>query len=247
MPELERFMLAKLAELDAQVREGYAVFDFNRVTSALFNFCTNELSAFYFDIRKDVLYCDAAGSVRRRAARTVTDEIFRRIVTWFAPILCFTMEESWLARFPGEEESVHLQTFFAVPAEWPNPGLIEKWNRIRSLRRVVTGALELERAAKKIGSSLEAVPGLYLSDKADAEIVESVPFDEVAITSGVNLLPGEAPEGAFVLSDVKGAAVVAGLASGEKCDRCWRVLPEVARRPTHLCDRCTDAVESLPA
>ena len=156
MPELERFMLAKLAELDDTVRAGYAAFDFNRVASALFNFCTNELSAFYFDIRKDVLYCDAASSARRRAARTVTDEIFRRIVTWFAPVLCFTMEEAWLSRFPGEAESVHLQDFFAVPAAWSNAALIEKWTRIRALRRVVTGALELERAAKKIGSSLEA-------------------------------------------------------------------------------------------
>src|SRR6202012_281026 len=127
MPELERFMLAKLAELDEQVRGHYAVYDFNRVTSTLFSFCTTELSAFYFDIRKDALYCDAAGADRRRAVRTVTDEIFRRIVTWFAPILCFTMEEAWLSRFPGEEESVHLQTFFDVPAQWKNPALIEKW------------------------------------------------------------------------------------------------------------------------
>ncbi len=176
MPELERFMLAKLAELDGQVREGYAGFDFNRVTSALFNFCTNELSAFYFDIRKDVLYCDAASSVRRRSVRTAMDEIFRRIVTWFAPILCFTMEEAWLLRFPGDDQSVHLQSFFEVPKAWADAALIEKWTRIRALRRVVTGALELERAAKKIGSSLEAAPTLYVSDKADADILNSVPF-----------------------------------------------------------------------
>ena len=105
MPELERFMLARLAELDAQVREGYAAFDFNRVTATLFNFCTNDLSAFYFDIRKDVLYCDARDAPRRRAARTVMDEIFRRIVTWFAPILCFTMEEAWLSRFPAKTKA----------------------------------------------------------------------------------------------------------------------------------------------
>src|ERR1700678_2400527 len=111
MPELERFMLAKLAELDGQVREAYRVFDYNRVTATLFNFLTNDLSAFYFDIRKDVLYCDARGATRRRAERTVMDEIFRRVVTWFAPILCFTMEEAWLSRFP-ESESVHLELFF---------------------------------------------------------------------------------------------------------------------------------------
>ena len=141
MPEFERFMLAKLAELDTLVREGYAAFDFNRVFSTLFAFCTNELSAFYFDIRKDVLYCDQVGSTRRRAARTVTDEIFRRVVTWLAPILCFTMEEAWLYRFKGENESVHLHIFPQTPADWRNDALIEKWNRIRNLRRTVTFAL----------------------------------------------------------------------------------------------------------
>ena len=244
MPELERYMLARLAELDDSVRAGYAGFDFNKVASALFNFCTNELSAFYFDIRKDVLYCDAAQAPRRRAARTVMDEAFRRIVTWFAPILCFTMEEAWLARFPGDNESVHLQTFFAVLKVWANSALIEKWARVRELRRVVTGALELERAAKKIGSSLEAVPTLYLADEADADLLASVAFAEVAITSGIHVMAVAAPADAFSLPDVNGASVAATLASGKKCARCWMVLEEV-KAPTHLCNRCTDAVAAL--
>jgi isoleucyl-tRNA synthetase len=246
MPELERYMLARLAELDDSVRGGYAGFDFNKVTSALFNFCTNELSAFYFDIRKDVLYCDAAEATRRRAARTVMDEAFRRIVTWFAPILCFTMEESWLARFSGENESVHLQTFFAVPKSWANPALIAKWTRIRELRRVITGALELERVAKKIGSSLEAAPTLYLADEADADLLASVALAEVAITSGITVVAVAAPTDAFALPDVKGASVAATLATGEKCARCWMVLEEVKTHPaTHLCNRCTAAVAAL--
>jgi isoleucyl-tRNA synthetase len=245
MPELERFMLARLAELDAQVREGYSGFDFNRVAATLFNFCTNELSAFYFDIRKDVLYCDAAAATRRRATRTVMDEIFRRVVTWFAPILCFTMEEAWLLRFP-KAESVHLEVFFDVPAAWKNPALIEKWKRIRDLRRVVTGALELERAAKKIGSSLEAAPSIYIADKSDAALLRSIPFDEVAITSGIGIFASEAPPDAFSLADVKGVAVIANLSPGEKCERCWRVLPEVGSHHDHphLCNRCHDAVRA---
>ena len=169
MPELERFMLARLAELDAQVREAYADFDFNRVTSTLFNFCTNDLSAFYFDIRKDALYCDAAAAPRRRATRTVMDEIFRRIVTWFAPILCFTMEEAWLSRFPAKTKACICRLSSRRRRHGPIPALIEKWKRIRELRRVVTGALELERADKKIGSSLEAAPTLYVADEADAD------------------------------------------------------------------------------
>ncbi len=159
MPELERYILAKLAELDDLVRKGYAEYDFNRVFSALFTFCTNELSAFYFDIRKDALYCDPKQASRRRAVRTVLDELFRRIVTWLAPLLCFTMEEAWLLRFPGESESVHLQLFQADACGLGRSQvLVEKWNRVRALRRVVTGALEIARRDNLIGASLEAAP-----------------------------------------------------------------------------------------
>jgi isoleucyl-tRNA synthetase len=245
MPGLERYMLARLAEIDAVVREAYGGFDFGKVNSTLFNFCTNDLSAFYFDIRKDALYCDAATAPRRRAARTVIDEVFRRIVTWYAPILCFTMEEAWTARF-GMETSVHLQDFVAVPAGWADAALIEKWKRVRELRRVVTGALELERAGKKIGSSLEAAPALVLEDRADAGIVQDVAFAEVAITSGLSVLLDDFRADDFRLPDVPGVAVRFAHATGEKCARCWMVLPEVAAHPaTRLCDRCTQAVAAL--
>ena len=139
--------LAALESLDVLVRDAYECFDFGKVNTALFNFCTNELSAFYFDIRKDSLYCDALGDSRRRAARTVIDEIFRRIVTWFAPILCFTMEEAWVSRFPGDNESVHLQDFPATPKNWADAELIDKWKKFREVRRVVTGALEVAMAS----------------------------------------------------------------------------------------------------
>jgi isoleucyl-tRNA synthetase len=207
-------MLARLAEIDAVVREAYGGFDFGKVNSTLFNFCTNDLSAFYFDIRKDALYCDAATAPRRRAARTVIDEVFRRIVTWYAPILCFTMEEAWTARF-GMETSVHLQDFVAVPAGWADAALIEKWKRVRELRRVVTGALELERAGKKIGSSLEAAPALVLEDRADAGIVQDVAFAEVAITSGLSVLLDDFRADDFRLPDVPGVAVRFAHATGE--------------------------------
>ena len=243
MPELERMMLARLAELDENVRTGYAGFDFNRVAATLFSFCTNELSAFYFDIRKDALYCDAAAAPRRRAARSVMDEIFRRIVTWFAPILCFTMEEAWVSRFPGEGQSVHLQDFLATPKQWADPLLIEKWKRIRDLRRVVTGALEIARAEKKIGSSLEAVPFIILENESDAEILASIPFEEIVITSGVEIEAVAAgTDSDFALPDVPGVKVRFESARGGKCERCWRVLPEVMARHSHLCNRCDAAV-----
>jgi isoleucyl-tRNA synthetase len=242
MPELERFMLAKLAVLDATVRKAYEQFNFGLVNSALFNFCTNDLSAFHFEIRKDILYCDPASSPRRRAARTVMDEIFRRIVTWFAPILCFTMEEAWVTRF-GASASVHLQDFLATPPEWKNPELEMKWRVIRDARSVVTGALELARADKKIGSSLEARPIVYAAEPA---LFEAIPFAEILITSGVDIRPlSEAPADAFKLPNGN-VQVEFRAADGEKCARCWQVLDEVRNHPqTHLCDRCTMAVAAL--
>jgi isoleucyl-tRNA synthetase len=245
MPELERYILAKLAELDVLVREGYGHYDFNRVYNAVFAFCTNELSAFYFDIRKDVLYCDSVAATRRRAARTVIDETFRRVVTWLAPLLCFTMEEAWLLRFPGAEESVHLQLFPKTPGGWRNDALVGKWDRIRTLRRVVTGALELKRKDKVIGASLEARPVLYVSDARDAALFDDLDLGEIAITSGAKVSTHQPPGDAFRLPDVAGVAVEFHHAEGDKCARCWMILPEVGSHPEHpdLCNRCSEAVD----
>jgi len=243
MPELERFMLARLAELDGIVRKAYENFDFGLVNSTLFNFCTNDLSAFYFDVRKDALYCDAASAPRRRATRTVIDEIFRRIVTWFAPILCFTMEEAWTTRF-GMGESVHLNDFFPAPTEWGNAELIQKWSRIRDLRRVVTGALELARADKVIGSSLEAAPVLGVSEVSDKALFDSIDLAEITITSTASVEVIGNFDGFYTLAEIKGAGAKFAKADGHKCARCWRVLEET-RADTHLCNRCTDAVGAL--
>ena len=246
MPELERYMLARLAALDVSVRAAYAAYDFNRVYTELFAFCTNDLSAFYFDIRKDSLYCDRADAPRRRAARTAIDEIFRRVVTWFAPILCFTMEEAWLERFPGDEESVHLQVFPETPRGWLDESLIEKWERIRTLRRVVTGALELKRKDKVIGASLEARPVLFVAPE-DAALFEGIDLGEIAITSNAMVSTHSAPEDAFRLPEVADAAVVFHHAEGDKCARCWMILPEVGSHADYpdLCNRCADAVQAM--
>jgi isoleucyl-tRNA synthetase len=176
----------------------------------------------------------------------VLDELFRRVVTWLAPLLCFTMEEAWLLRFPGEKESVHLQLFQAVPADWGDPVLVEKWNRVRALRRVVTGALEIARRDKLIGASLEAAPILYVVNGSDAAPFESIDLAEIAITSSATVEKGEGPADAFRLAEVADAAAVFKLARGNKCARCWMVLPEVGTVPGHddLCRRCADAVET---
>ncbi len=247
MPGLERYLLARLAELHASVRAGYAEFDFNRVYTQLFNFCTNELSAFYFDIRKDSLYCDRADAPRRRAARTVMDEAFRRIVTWLAPILSFTAEEAWTCRFADPDSSVHLAQFPETPQAWANTGIIATWERVRTLRRVVTGALEVARRDKLIGSSLEAAPVLYLTEKKDAALFDTVDLAEIAITSAATVALGEGPADAFRLADVSGAAVRFQPARGSKCARCWMILPEVGTVADHadLCRRCSDAVARI--
>jgi isoleucyl-tRNA synthetase len=242
MPELELWVLHRLAELDGEVRAGYARYDFQGVFQKLFTFATTDLSAVYFDIRKDSLYCDAPSSLRRRAARTVLDALFHRLTTWLAPILVFTMEDVWLSRFPGEGESVHLHDIPETPGAWLNPALAAKWDRIRAVRRVVTGALEVQRTAKVIGASLEADPVVYV-DAETAAMLEGVDFADLCITSGISVSTGAAPEGAFTLADVAGVAVVFREASGEKCERCWKVLPDVG---THAhpatCARCDEAL-----
>ena len=225
MPELERYMLTRLAELDGQVRAGYEAFDFKRIFHALFNFCVNDLSAFYFDIRKDALYCDPHSSVTRRAALTVLDAAFSALTAWLAPMLCFTMEEAWLNRFPDDKGSVHLRQFPAIPAEWRNEALAEKWRKVRAVRRVVTGALEIERKERRIGSSLEAAPKVYIADRRPPRTRSTgIDLAEIAITSGVSLTDGAGPEGAFRLDDVPGVAVVFAAAQGRKCARSWKIL-----------------------
>ncbi len=193
MPELERYILHRLAELDGVVRKAYDNFDFKRVFSALFNFCTGDLSSLYFDIRKDALYCEPYSSVKRRACLTVLDTLFECLTVWLAPILCFTTEEALLARDPETKTSVHLKTFPAIPAEWRNDQLAAKWERIWEVRSVVTGALEVERREKRIGSSLEAAPVIYVADKALYAAVKDEDWAEIAITSAATLKSGAAP------------------------------------------------------
>ncbi|MEJ6781599.1 isoleucine--tRNA ligase [Aminobacter sp. Piv2-1] len=229
MPELERLMLHRLGELDELVRKGYDEFEFKRITRALIDFMVVELSAFYFDIRKDALYCDAPSSIRRKASVKVVRHLFDCLVKWMAPMLPFTMEEAWLDRHPGAE-SVHLEQFPEVPAAWRDEALAEKWRQLRQVRRVVTGALEIERAKKTIGSSLEAVPVVYLDNEALEASLAGVDLAEIAITSDLVVSHDKAPADAFVLDDVAGVAVVIGKAEDRglvKCARSWRYTGDV--------------------
>jgi isoleucyl-tRNA synthetase len=248
LPELERLMLHRLTELDAEIRAAYAAYDYRGVVAALSPFLNTELSAFYFDIRKDTLYCEAYSSVKRRACLTVIDQIFGCVASWLAPILSFTAEEAWIHRY-GAERSVHLETFPEIPEAWSDPELAGKWERIRALRRVVTGALEVERAAKRIGSSLEAAPEIFVTDAATLEAIQDVDLAEIAITSAATLARKVPPDGAFALPDVPGVGVVVHRAEGKKCARSWRITADVGSDPDYpdLSARDAAAVRELDA
>ncbi|PPQ35279.1 isoleucine--tRNA ligase [Rhodopila globiformis] len=233
MPELERWVLHRLTELDARIRASVESYDWTGVYPELHNFCAVDLSAFYFDIRKDAIYCDRPDSLRRRAARTVLDHLHRCLCTWLAPVLCFTAEEAWTARF-GADSSVHLELFPVLPAHWRDEALAARWETIRGIRRRITIPIEEARKANLIGSSLQAAVELPL-DEAHQTLLDEAAWAEIAIVSSVKL----------GLDTGEPLAKVTP-APGEKCVRCWRVLPEVGTNTTHptLCLRCADAVES---
>ncbi len=248
MPELERWVLHRVAEIDAEVRAAYNAFDFKKAYRLLADFCSNDLSAIYFDIRKDTLYCEAHSSVKRRAALSVLNTLFESLTAWLAPLLCFTAEEAWLARHGDVKDgSVHLQSFPEIPAEWLNAALGEKWEKVWAVRRVITGALEIERREKRIGSSLEAASDIYIGNKALAAAAKGVDLAEIAITSEASIKTATPPADAFTLDDVDGVAVVPKLAAGKKCARSWRITDDVGCDPAYpsLSARDAAAVREL--
>ncbi len=227
MPELERWVLHRLSELDTQVRHATASYDWTGVLPALHGFCSTDLSAFYFDVRKDALYCGAQSSLRRRAARTVLDHLHRCLCIWLAPTLVFTAEEAWTSRF-GEETSVHLQDYPVIPGNWADPDLGDRWRGIREQRRQITTLLEAGRKEAWLKSSLQAEITLT---EAETAVLSTEDWAELAIVSHAR----------------KGDALGVAQAPGDKCARCWRILPEVGASAGHptLCLRCTDVVDHL--
>ncbi|RUT27462.1 isoleucine--tRNA ligase [Asaia sp. W19] len=251
LPELERYILHRLTELGGQIKQAVHTHQWVGVYPMLHGFCTTDLSAFYFDVRKDALYCDAPSSQRRRAARTVLDILHRALATWLAPVLVFTAEEAWTSRF-GEDSSVHLQSFLEPDPTWNDAALGERWNRLRALRRVITTELEGARRGGVIGSSLEARLSLPLTEQEQA-VFGDVDWAELAIVSQADIqLLTNVPS--LYIDDVAttehegivgahpGPSVAE--ADGNKCLRCWRVLPEVGSQTAHpgLCLRCSDVV-----
>jgi isoleucyl-tRNA synthetase len=228
MPELERYILHRLAELDAELKDAAEAYEFNRYTRALTNFANDDLSAFFFDIRKDSLYCDAPADPKRRAYRTVLDHVFHALARWLSPILCFTCEEVWASRYP-DAGSIHLETWPQVDPTWLDPALGEKWGEVRGLRTRVTEAIEPLRRDKVIRSSLEAEVELTLPQPALIAALRSVPFEEICIVSDLRAAEGQQER------------VAVSRTERDKCGRCWRHLPEVEEDGA-LCARCNEVV-----
>ncbi len=241
MPELEQWIFHKLAELQDLHDASLANLDFTGFYAALHTFCTVDLSAFYFDIRKDCLYCDPIDSLRRKATRTAMHHVFDHLVHWLAPVLSFTAEEAYLTRYGRDGKSIHLSQFPSVDPTWKNAKLAEKWEKMRHMRRAITGAIEIERAAKTIGSSLQAKVTVF-TNSANADFLSGFDLAEVSITSEANVTIAQPPAQAFVMDDVNDIGVVVTVADGDKCVRCWRVLPEVTHHEQDLCHRCEDAI-----
>jgi isoleucyl-tRNA synthetase len=230
LPLLERWLLHRLYELDRVVREAYRTYQFRNALSAIVEFCNVDLSAFYVDVRKDALYCDAPSSLRRRACRTALEETLSRLTAWLAPILPFTTEEAWLTRFP-DAVSVHLRQFPETPASWEDDFAGEEMARLREARAVVTGALEVARRDKQIGAALEASPRVFVVDDSLRASMQAVDFAELCITSGVSIEAGEGPADAFRLPEMPGVAVTVERAAGVKCARSWRYFDPATADP----------------
>ncbi|MBX7146310.1 MAG: isoleucine--tRNA ligase [Alphaproteobacteria bacterium] len=245
MPELEQWVLHRLYQIDQELRYVCENFTFHHFFTTLHHFCGNDLSAFYFDIRKDSLYCDDPNNLVRKSVRTVFNHVFNCLTAWLAPILCFTTEEAWLSYSNKSTESVHMRQFPDIPSSWKNEKLIERWEHIRTLRRVVTGAMEEARNQKLIGSSLQAHPIIY-TNSSYIEAIQNLPISDIMIASDVTLLDEEIPKNAFQLDDVKNIGVVIKLAEGKKCERCWKITNEVGHQPkaNDVCHRCHDVVYS---
>ncbi|MDP3175993.1 MAG: class I tRNA ligase family protein, partial [Phenylobacterium sp.] len=234
MPPLERFVLHRLHALDGQVRAAYETYLFQDAIRPITEFCQNELSALFFDIRRDALYCDQPSSLRRRAARTVMDLVFERLTIWLAPLIPFTMEEAWTTRFPDADSNC-LRVFPETPSAWRDEAEAARWDAALAVRRVVTGALEVARREKLIGSNLDAAVDVFVTDAAFAwPFGEALPLEDVMITSAASLTVGQGgPAEAFRLAETPGVAVAVRRAEGAKCARSWKISTEVGADPRY--------------
>lgn len=223
LPPLERRLLHRLSEVGKTVRDGYDEFDFRKVVASLTHFMSSDLSAFYFDVRKDALYCDPASSKKRAATLYVLSKTFECLVHWLAPVMPFMAEEAWLSRYPDDESSVHLNQFPALPSEWADHGSDERWNVIMTVRGLVTAAIERQREAGCVKSSLEATPTITVPQSLIYHF-EGVDMEDICITSGCRFV---------VRDDDCDPSVTVAVAGGHRCERSWKYSDSVGSDPDY--------------
>jgi isoleucyl-tRNA synthetase len=239
LPELDQYILGRLSLLEEEVLKNYQIFEYQKVFSAIFNFCTNELSAFYFDIRKDSLYCDSKSSLIRRATRTILDILFNHLLTLLAPILCFTAEEAWQSRL-GKDTSIHNQNFPKVNDSWKDSEIFSKWEHLKLIRKTVNGAIEIERKNKLLGSSLEASVEIYFKDKDRINKINVDDLENICIVSKLSISHANNVEDYFQLNELSDVGIKVKKITGEKCNRCWKYFNKLNN---NICQRCNDAIK----
>ena len=236
--ELDQYILSELSKLESKVIENYKIFEYQKVFSMIFNFCTNDLSSFYFDIRKDSLYCDAKDNLTRRSTRTVLDILFHHLLKLLAPLLCFTTEEAWQSRY-GNDDSIHLQLFPNVNETWINNDLDERWSKYKQIRKFIYSAIEEKRKDKIIGSSLEADVILFLPQNEYQDLDQKV-IEDIAIVSKLRIDSSNPPKDSKIDENNSSLGVQVTKVSGEKCERCWKYFDIL---DSNLCDRCMQNVK----
>jgi isoleucyl-tRNA synthetase len=239
LPELDRYILNRLAKLEHEVLKSYQLFEYQKVFSSVFNFCTNELSSFYFDIRKDSLYCDRRNNLTRRATRTVLDILFNHLLKLLAPILCFTAEEAWQSRL-GNNSSIHNQDFPSINHDWINEKLSSKWEYLKLVRKSVNGAIEIERKNKLIGSSLEADVEIHFLNENEILSIEVQDLEDICIVSKLRVVHSKSLENCFESLDTKDVGIKISKVTGNKCNRCWKYFEALEQG---ICQRCTEAIK----
>ena len=247
LPVLEKFILNKLYNNNVLLKEAISKFDLQKFYTELHTFCANDLSAFYFDIRKDTIYCDGKDNIVRKSALTVMNSIFNCLVHWLAPVLSFTAEEAWQAyTLNKSKESIHLQEFPSIPEIWQNNEVEEQGQFLQSIRKVINGAIEIERLAKTIGSSLEADILIYTNDSEIYRKLNTIDIKELAIVSSAKCIFAKAPYPVIINDDLH-VGVIVKKSENKKCDRCWKLLDNVKEYnneygTVNLCDRCKGVI-----
>jgi len=244
MPDLEKYILNKISQMNSELKSLVQKHDYHGIFVKLLNFCTLDLSAFYFDIRKDSLYCDGKDSLKRRSVSTCLHILFDFLSKWFSPIISFTSEEAWQSRHQDNSTSILSQTITEKDFTYSNSNLENTFDELKRVRKSVTAALEIKRNEKLIGSSLQAKAIIYIPSEIK-QILSTLDLAEMCIVSCIEIKDIAEKTPSSMNFEEEDIFVDISLAEGDKCQRCWTILPEVKDNQDHLCSRCDNVWKSF--